>query len=182
MTSHGHWMGGNEFVERRWNSEWLWPWAWLSVLAVTMFVLSVTVCKLITYKLSNIIDSNIWPWNGGQGRCRFELKLACKHTLSTCSVHKVALLGAAICSQYIIVHLVTDERMDARTYCPQDNTVQCRWNSVKNNTSDEKNLKKWMIKFTQIWTKEEYLNSCCWMKERNLSTKLNYRTESASWY
>ena len=45
--------------------------------------------------------------------------------LSACAcVQKLVLLGAVVCSRYLIVHFATDARTD-------DNTVQLRRNDVK---------------------------------------------------
>ena len=32
------------------------------VLAIAMFVPSVTVCKIMTFELPNVLESNVWPW------------------------------------------------------------------------------------------------------------------------
>ena len=38
------------------------PHATSDVLTFAMFALSVSVCEIITYELSNVCDSNHWPW------------------------------------------------------------------------------------------------------------------------
>ena len=67
----------------------------------------------------------------GQGRWRFGWKLACERTLSTfMCLQKLALLGRAVCSRYLIIHFVSGCTNEL-TYILPARTIQLRRNCVK---------------------------------------------------
>ena len=89
----------------------------VSVLAMVIFVVSVTVCEIITFELPKVLDSNLWPWKWRSMTLTNCMKIIRQRSdegiLSTCK--KMAPLGPAACSQYIIVYFAKYVRMYERT-------------------------------------------------------------------
>ena len=105
------------------------PQAAFYVLA--MFVLSLTVCEMITYALPNVLDRNLWPWKWRSRTLTILWKSPGECTLSTCiRATKLALLGPAFYSQYMIVHFATDGRTNAHT-TRYHNAIHRRRNGAK---------------------------------------------------
>ena len=93
----------------------------LSVLAIAMFVMSVTVGEIITTELPNILDWNLWSWKWRSMTSTICMKIDWRTylvSMHTCA--KVDASRSSHCSQYKIVHFVINARTHARTqYAPR---------------------------------------------------------------
>ena len=69
-------------------------------LAIAIFVLSVTVCKFITFELLIVLDLNLWPLNWRSKTLTIWIKWQTNDTCEHACAKKLALLGPAVCSQY----------------------------------------------------------------------------------
>ena len=122
-------------IRMRQGQMWMCPYETLYSLVIEMFALSIAVCETITYKLPNIVVSNvIWPCELRSRTWRIWMKIPI-HPLSTCICF--AKIGVSnFCSLFPVAF--RDVRTDARTYgstyvhfLKWHNTVQLRWNGVK---------------------------------------------------
>ena len=95
------------------------PHATSYVLAIAMFVASVTVCEIMTCERTDVLSSNYWHWKWRKRTKTIWIKLSDERTLSNCiCLQKLAPLDPAVCTQYITKHFVNDPRTNERTYCP----------------------------------------------------------------
>ena len=100
----------------------------LTLLAIAMFVLFVAVCEIITYELSNVLDSNHWPLEVKVKNVEDSDEIW-RAAVPCIRVQKWTLLGPAFCSQYII-RKFRDRRTNGRAHFMPAYAVQLRRNGV----------------------------------------------------
>ena len=127
----------------------------LSVFVITLYVLAVSVCEIITFEIPVILDSNPWSLKWRSRLLRIWMKIGMFHM----NLHMCTKMGASSSSQFLTVHnhpsiswqtdgrtqvlhashfftvhnhTFHDRRTDASTAC-QDTPFNAVWKVVKSN-------------------------------------------------